>query len=593
MQWSNMASSTGCVFSVMRLVDQFHDTNAQKFKQVLMKELECTNETQFLCKLLPTLSQLLTNESLTRLKNEAIKLAEQQASKINNNISVYKEMQQKYTDRLSNLHSDIIDYFGTFLDKQQSIELGYLNKQLYIETQKISYLSKRNNDLEFSIDDFVVDRFFWKGTNPFAYSLPKSINISVNSMQILNYPASQLQSSKWYKSIFNVLNSLTCSNFSYLASIPIEIFFNQNIHSKHGQYSGRLPQISKFQCLLEHNTNTYNHCPFNQEMKNSVTKFCDNFNKYFNHHCQNKFTNIRNIKQLVIGQHTREIYWDENTRKQVLLSLGPVSEKIKISHYRLDIDNKNEVSKIFHPNLKVFEIDNMSFVNFGDAIKSIDVNCNHLYGEFELSIIVDDEYCYTSSIVQFISKMRKVGLQKNVVQIRVSVDSPIQNMFSLLLCSLFNVDAKQRDSGDNENGMYTQKSINNHNNVSWKSNEIILTIENCDTGLSLLEKCFLFLNENESQILDWTRNNINTVIFVLCFDNLSDGIVSSYMFSQTFDTEYPIDKTKIVGKDCDLSLNQLDVLYQNIIKWLQSIQFANENQTLDGEYHFHLKIKQV
>ena len=49
-----------------------------------------------------------------------------------NSITMYKYMQQQYNDPLSQLHSDIIDYFGTFLSKQESIELGYLNRQLYI-----------------------------------------------------------------------------------------------------------------------------------------------------------------------------------------------------------------------------------------------------------------------------------------------------------------------------------------------------------------------------------------------------------------------------------------------------------------------------
>ena len=550
-----------------------------------MEELECTNETQFLCKLLPKLSQSLTNESLARLKNEAIKLAEQQPSIINDNISVYKEMQQKYTDRLSNLHSDIIDYFGTFLDKQQSIELGYLNKQLYIETQKISYLSRRNNDWEFSIDDFIVDRFFWRRTNPFAYSLPKSMNISADPARRFNYPASQLQLSKWYKNVFNVLNNFTCSNFNYLASIPIETFFNQNIHSKHCQYSGRLPQISKFKCMVELETNNFNEYEWNDEMKNSVIKFCDNFNKYFNDHCQNKFPNIRSIKQLVIGQYTSDqLSNDQNMRKRVLLSLGPVSEKIKISNYRLDIDDENEVKKIFHPNLKVFEIDNLSIINFGDKIKLIDCT-NHLHGrEFELSIIVSDEYYESERLVQFLSKIRKIGLPAYVVRLRVLLlSSPLvpefDSLFESLFSSIFNVVAKQQDNSDNKNI------------VNWKSTEIILTIHDCDFVLSSLVECFVFLHTNRSSILDWTSNNINTIIFVLCFDNFTDKIDSSVVFLQRFDTEYPIDETEIISKDCDLTQNQLGVLYRNIIKWLQSIQNAKENKTLDDEYKFHLKMK--
>ena len=41
-----------------------------------MEELECDNEAQLSCKILPSLSTLLSNESLSRLKSETIRLAE-------------------------------------------------------------------------------------------------------------------------------------------------------------------------------------------------------------------------------------------------------------------------------------------------------------------------------------------------------------------------------------------------------------------------------------------------------------------------------------------------------------------------------------
>ena len=91
-------SSSACIFSITRLLCHFDEQNTQKFKQRLMKELECTNESQFLCKVIRSLSHSMSNESLTTLKQEAIKLSEQQQSKTNDKISIYKEIQQKYND---------------------------------------------------------------------------------------------------------------------------------------------------------------------------------------------------------------------------------------------------------------------------------------------------------------------------------------------------------------------------------------------------------------------------------------------------------------------------------------------------------------
>ena len=67
-------------------------------------------------------------------------------------MTAYKFIQKQYDNGLCQLPSDIIDYFGTFLTKTQSIEVGYLNKHLFIETQKQSYLLKRCKDQMFTFD---------------------------------------------------------------------------------------------------------------------------------------------------------------------------------------------------------------------------------------------------------------------------------------------------------------------------------------------------------------------------------------------------------------------------------------------------------
>ena len=69
----DMSSGTASVVSIILLLKHFNETNGQKFKHLLLKELECSDETQFLCKIIQTLSRSLTNESLIRLKNETIK----------------------------------------------------------------------------------------------------------------------------------------------------------------------------------------------------------------------------------------------------------------------------------------------------------------------------------------------------------------------------------------------------------------------------------------------------------------------------------------------------------------------------------------
>ena len=82
----------------------------------------------------------------------------------NTNMTVCKYVQQQHNDIISKLHThDIIDHLGTFLSKQQSIELGYLNKQLFVETQKHSYLLKTCNGHDGDLyldDDNMLNRLF-------------------------------------------------------------------------------------------------------------------------------------------------------------------------------------------------------------------------------------------------------------------------------------------------------------------------------------------------------------------------------------------------------------------------------------------------
>ena len=159
-----------------RLLPHFTSENIEMMKSCIFEQFRCANESQFLCKILENMHKSLSNESTKIIKNKAIEIADQQEMIINsqntNNyhnhvtaqpvkiskdtnttsipntkaVTVYNYIQDKYNDQLSILNSDTIDQIGSFLTKRESIEFGYLNKQLYIETQKLSYLLKRCND---------------------------------------------------------------------------------------------------------------------------------------------------------------------------------------------------------------------------------------------------------------------------------------------------------------------------------------------------------------------------------------------------------------------------------------------------------------
>ena len=592
-----MSSCANCVVSITRLLQHFNLTNVCKFKQLLMKELACTDESQLWCRILPSLSEILTHESLTILKKQTMSLAEQQPSNLNKNISVYKQMQQNYKDRLSSLHSDVVDYLATFLDKKQSIELGYLNQQLYIETQKQSYLIKRCNDPMFSISDFTVDRFIWKQTNPFTYSLPQSIIVSVKTLAKFNYVNSLLQSSQWYKNIFRISNTFLCQNFSYLANIPIEIFFSKDGHFRDCKYSGRLPKIDQFSCILREN---YDYTDL--AMYTSVRTFCDNFDNYYLHNCACDINNIRCIKKLIIDEHLKHYGGDQGMRKEILLTLGPISHKIKINNSRISIDNVTQFKKIFHSNLDIFEFNDKSRVHINSNIK----NKNLLHHdesyltslEFELSFVVNSYILVAHPFTTFMNRVITLGLEPRIKGFKLRLlKQPTDERLRVMLRRIFRISNNGVNGNDNDSNSDRDENntYSNYNStIGCQKRTLTIAIMTCGSNLWQLLNIFRFLTENSTQILDTMVNNISVIMFELSFahdfeEHINPAQGHYSMLKSNYD--YPIDENTIEYKDCDLSREQLDVLYQNVIKWLKNIQKEYGNDKLK-EYHcLNLKLK--
>ena len=161
------------IVATTRLIEHFSNENVIHFRQHLMEQLECNNEQQYLIAILRLMKPNITHELSLSLKSKAMEIGDKQRhttlstsdeqgtnnsqthnpnntrSNTNypctNTITLNKKIQQQYNDNISVLNSDLIDELASYLNKKQSIEFGYLNRQCYIETQKISYLLKRRN----------------------------------------------------------------------------------------------------------------------------------------------------------------------------------------------------------------------------------------------------------------------------------------------------------------------------------------------------------------------------------------------------------------------------------------------------------------
>ena len=115
------------VLIATRLLPHFNADSIAAIKSCIFKQFNCSNEAEFLCKVLKCMHKSLSNESSTIIKNKSIEIADsQEIENINeksSNLTVYKYISHEYNDDLSQLNSDIIDYIGSFLSKKNLLNL--------------------------------------------------------------------------------------------------------------------------------------------------------------------------------------------------------------------------------------------------------------------------------------------------------------------------------------------------------------------------------------------------------------------------------------------------------------------------------------
>ena len=591
---TSRSSSTASAISITRLLEHFNESNVRKFKASLMRELECVDEAQLLCKLIQASHQRMTPESLDILKHEAIQLAEQQPSPKNAKISLHTQI-RRCTDCLSNLNSDMIDYFGTFLDKKQSIELGYLNRQLYIETQKQVYLLKRYtcNDPPLIINDLTAQRFCYHQTNPFAYSVPRDINIQFSNTNACTQQHGQkLHKSEqhswynWYQNVFYVLNNFRCNYFTkhHLNSIPISIFFDKKNQFQH---IGRSKHIQTFTC-------SFSPCVWEE---GAVKTFCDKFNQYYQNHCQDKFENIRNINEFIISRYCEKNTAADHDIKQLLFTFGKVSNKIKFTKCKLRFDDAahhhKNLRNVFHHNLEVFEYDSETILQLNKYYRYENFALDCDVQNFELSLVVN-EYASGSYNRCVLLMCEKLGLVSRIHCFKITLHSSHQSKRTLtpMLRDIFIVSRR--------NSAIASRDDAGIKNVSWNQT-LMIKISRSTKNLYTFAEILEYLTEDRFEILH-VKNSIGTISFEFDFADVcaqnnqivaGDWGASSQMWLEVSDTEYPVSQNSIESKENSLTMKELGVLYHNMIKWFQNIQTQRGNDQLKQSKFLHIKLNKM
>ena len=244
-EYFEMSLNYSDVIATTRLVSEFNDDNILQFTQLLFEQLNIENKSNFICKVLNNSyeTKSLSQESINLLKQNAIQLAEKQMMKINNenndsnngeSVSLYKYVTQSYPKSMNNnislLPDCIFDNIGSYLNENDNISFGYLNKQLYIQSHTKSYLLAKTHDYDqdnyLTIDRFTLTGLLLPKSNPFHYSLPFQLELSNNFPNDENLI--QMLKSKWFESLFTRLECFICANPHYLPYVPISTLFKSN-----------------------------------------------------------------------------------------------------------------------------------------------------------------------------------------------------------------------------------------------------------------------------------------------------------------------------------------------------------------------------
>ena len=120
------------VIATTRLIKELNETNVKVLKSCLFSELECKNDKQFLCKILPLIYKSISPQSIINLKNKSISLAENQSSYQYTNSNQTNSSNPQIQQQIINKNS------GAITNKQQARQCIRKVATLYIPMKGIS-----------------------------------------------------------------------------------------------------------------------------------------------------------------------------------------------------------------------------------------------------------------------------------------------------------------------------------------------------------------------------------------------------------------------------------------------------------------------
>ena len=234
--------------------------------------------------------------------------------------------------------------------------IGYLNKQLYIQTHTTAYLLNMRGiaNTETVINKSNLDRLLWSHSNPFYSNLPTSLKLDdfCRYRQEHHLPIIQ---SKLFESLFSHLKHLSCHSDVYLPYIPINLLFNRNsIRNSDNNADNSIERL---------------HFSFNMTMFNeysvwpNVETFGDKFSSNYN---SSNMDNIRGVNKLSIdcttelsprllriyrahGKGDHHTKFESKVIQKLLLMLHNLYETLNINGYLIILPTMMNYAPYFIP----------------------------------------------------------------------------------------------------------------------------------------------------------------------------------------------------------------------------------------------------
>ena len=564
-----------------RYLQHLNQDSLNKLKQCIYEQLECKNEGQFLVKALNCMCHLFTSQSSTTVKNKSIEISESQMIADNdkshqNKISVYKYVQEKNRDILSRLHSDTIDYFSTFLTKKQSVELGYLNKQLYIESQKLSFLTKRIDNEKLVIRNGKMDQLIWGQNIPFAYNFPNDMELFGGDDRVSSEQRA-ISDTPSFKRLFSRLNCLYC-NVAHMSMIPFNLLFAMNKNNKdypncpNNDDARFLQKLSFIATILDEDCGN--------AMYKEAELACNEFIKYRN--CG--IGNFRKIREFDCCFAHINPFADLANKLALLLliTFGSISQSISVKAINLTIDSFDKFCMIFHNELKVFKYNQSLNINLQFDTKNILMDNNsdneNKFGAKLKEIHLTGSISQVRSAVGVLNLLDRFNLRKNVNCYQIDWNSrfqrdlqtwtvsPIVGNCKLVLDKLFLNDYDKHP---------LLKKIVIKLTDDWNLHQFAMLLiyfsENCQ-GIFVatdLERRLKHLSIIE---IEWKQVGLSLNQHFGGVAIGADTMTNHQIFKGKKNEEYSIDDKMVEICNVDAKIDSFAIIYANVIDWFKRIE---------------------